>query len=407
MQKDLKLKKTYKVAIVAPTPFHYHVPLYRQLSEMTEIELMVYYCSDETLRGADIEKMYCIKDKMVDPENMLGGYNYKFLKNFSLKPSYMRWPFGLINLGVWREIRKNKYNVVIIQSWTNFTWWLIAFACLIFKTPYMFMTDANELGTEFKGGLKRKVKKLLLGKILFKYASGFLTSGIANEYFYWNYGVLYQKMKRMPFSWGYNDILGYAEKIKEDRIKMRNEFGVSDNDFVFLYVGRQSKEKLPLNLIDAYNKVEAKNKKLFFVGDGPMAKEIKEYVSSKNIKNVEFFGFQKRPYLFTFYNIADVLILPSDNEPWGIVVNEAMCFGLPIIASDRVGASLDLVETNYNGFVFKAGDVDKLTIYMQKILDMVPEKRKLFGDRSKTIIISWIKKIDPKQKILKILQLLQ
>jgi len=406
MQENLKQKK-YRVAIITPTPFHYHTPLYKRIEGGSQIDLTVYYCSDETLTGIDIERMYHIKDKMIDSEDLLQGHNYKFLKNYSPYPSYMRWPIGLINFSIWKEIKNNKYDVVIIQAWNNFTWWLIAVACIVFKTPYMFMTDANELGRYSKMGFKKTFKKFLLGNCLFKRARGFLTSGIANEEFYNYYGVSYKKMKRMPFSWGYDEILELAKKIKNQRTEDRKHLGIDEEDIVFLYVGRLSREKLPLTLIDAYDKVNNKNKKLFLVGAGPMSEEIKKYVIDKKIKGVRFLGFQKRPHLFNFYNVADALILPSEIEPWGIVVNEAMCFGLPIIASDRVGAAVDLVKDNYNGFIFPAGNVKNLAICIKSISDMTSEEKALFGERSLNIITDWVEKNNPAQRMLKVLELLK
>ena len=269
------------------------------------------------------------------------------------------------------------------------------------------MTDANELGIELKRDFKRKMKRFLLGNFLFKYASGFLTSGIANENFYNNYGVPYKKMMRMPFSWGYDVILDEAKKIEKQRDASREELGICKECFIFLYVGRQSKEKLPFTMIDAYDKVKYKNKKLFFVGDGPLHQEILQYIADKNIKGVEFFGFQRRPHLFKFYNVADALILPSYNEPWGIVVNEAMCFKLPVIASDRVGAALDLIKDEYNGFITPTWDIEKLSICMENIANMSAQERILFGKRSLDAVISWIKKVDPTKRVFKILDLLK
>jgi glycosyltransferase involved in cell wall biosynthesis len=138
-----------------------------------------------------------------------------------------------------------------------------------------------------------------------------------------------------------------------------------------------------------------------------MSDDLEQYVVDKKIKGVEFFGFKNRPHLFDFYNIADVFILPSEIEPWGIVVNEAMCFRLPIIASDRVGAALDLVKNGHNGFIFPVGDIKRLATCIEKISNISTEQRTFLGDKSFNIIVEWIKKNNPTQRILKILELLK
>lgn len=402
---DMMPTKKYKIAIIAPEPLYYHVPLFRKLAKAPEIDLMVYYCSDESLSGIDIEKMYCTKGKIVDKDSLLDGYNCKFLKNYSFSPSILNWPFGLINLGIWKEITDNNFDAVIIQSWTNLTWWLAFFACLIFKTPVLFMTDANVVSEHSKSRTKIFIKKTILGNFLFKKASGFLTSGISNEEFYKYYGVLESKITRLPFSWGYEKFLEEASILKLKREETRKKFNIKEGDFIILYVGRLSEEKNPMIILDAYKNIKNLNKKLFVVGDGPMRKEFEEKINELKIKNVNMIGFLPHENIFTFYNIADVLVLPSKAETWGIVVNEAMCFSLPIIASDKVGAVKDLVKDKYNGFIFPSGSVDKLTICFEDLMSLPKEGLVFFRKRSKEIIEKWVKKIDPVYQIIKAIEI--
>ena len=398
-------KSHYKIAIVAPTPFYYHTPLYCQLAKAPEIDLTVYYCSDETVRGIDVEKMYRTKGQIVEEEDLLRGYNYKFLKNYSPFSSYMRWPFGLINLGIWREIKEGKYDAVVLQSWANLTWWLAFLACLKFNTPVFFMTDSNILSEQLKSKLKISLKEILLGKFLFKRAAGFLASGTVNKQFYKAYGVPEKKMVRLPHWWGYEQFLIKAQKLKPERENLRKSFGLKKNDLLLLFVGRLAKEKSLHTLLDAYNRVSSQNKKLFFVGDGPLRLRLEKYIRDFKIQEVYPMGFQAREALLNFYTMADALVLPSREEPWGMVVNEAMCFGLPIIASNQVGAAVDLVKEGHNGFLFPAGDSKKLVTCIEKLINLPSEERLLFGKRSIEIITEWINKIDPVQQILKAIKI--
>jgi glycosyltransferase involved in cell wall biosynthesis len=398
-------KENYKIAILAPTPFYYHVPLYQKLAEAPEIDLTVFYCSDETLRGVEVKKLYRTKGKIVDKEELLKGYNFKFLKNYSPFPSYLHWPFGLINLGIWNVIKKEKYDAIILQSWTNLTWWIAFFACLKFNVPVLFMTDSNVFSEPLRSSWKRRLKKILLGDFLFKKAAGFLTSGTANERFYKTYGVPKEKMVRLPFSWGYEELLFKAEELKSKREDLRKSFGIKKDDFVLLFVGRLSKEKRPLTLLEAYSQISFSNKKLFFVGDGPLRPGLERQIKAQKIKGVYLVGFRPRNIVPNFYIIADALCLPSDDETWGIVVSEAMCFELPIIVSNRVGAAVDLVKEGYNGFLFPAGDSKKLATCIEKLIHLPLKERLLFGKRSKEIITQWTKNFDPVQQMLKMLNL--
>ncbi len=395
-------KNKYRVAIISPAPFYYHTPLYRRLAESLDIDLTVYYCSKETLNGVDVQKTYSTKGSFIGKEDLLKGYNYKFIKNYSLVPSYLTWPFGLINIGVWREIKSGDYDAVVLQAWTNITWWVAFSACLKYKTPVLFMTDANILSESIRSVWKKKIKKYILN-YLFKKTDGFLTTGKANEEFYKYYGANTDKMVRFYFSWGYESFITKSQEIKSRRGDIRKSFGVKEDDFLILYVGRLSQEKNPGIILDAFNSLATKNKKLFFVGDGPLRDNLEQKIKETNTKGVLFAGFQNHNKIGEFYAIADVLVLPSSSETWGIVVNEAMCFGLPIITSDQVGAAVDLVKNGQNGFVFPVGDTKKLITALNSLINMSPNERLSFRQKSSEIIKEWIDKVDPVKQLIRLL----
>jgi glycosyltransferase involved in cell wall biosynthesis len=316
----------------------------------------------------------------------------------------MNWPFGLMNFGAWKVIKNGKYDAVVLQSWTNMVWWVAFLACLWFKTDVFFMTDSNILSESSKTVWKKNIKHIFLGNLLFKYSAGFFTSGKANEMFYENYGVPAQKMIHMPFSWGYEKMLEKAEKMLPERSRIRELLGLAKDDFVVLYVGRLSEEKMPLILLEAYQKISAPNKKLWIVGDGPMRKQFTDVIKQYDIKGVTIFGFVPHERTAEFYAASDVLVLPSKAETWGIVVNEAMCFGLPVIASDKVGSVLDLLQDGYNGFVFPVGNVEELSLSIKKIMDFSEEQRRLFSQRSIDIIKKWVSSIKPDEQIITLLK---
>jgi glycosyltransferase involved in cell wall biosynthesis len=88
-----------------------------------------------------------------------------------------------------------------------------------------------------------------------------------------------------------------------------------------------------------------------------------------------------------WYAAADALVLPSDSrETWGLVVNEAMAAGLPVVVSDAAGCSVDLVRHGANGFTYPCGDVDALADRLQRIASLDDEQRRALGDRSREIV---------------------
>ena len=98
-----------------------------------------------------------------------------------------------------------------------------------------------------------------------------------------------------------------------------------------------------------------------------MRESLKIYVQENKINNVHFYGFINQSEISKFYKAADLFVLPSGiGETWGLVVNEAMLFSLPIIVSDRVGCAKDLVKHNENGFIYEYGNVDELSYFLLK-----------------------------------------
>jgi glycosyltransferase involved in cell wall biosynthesis len=395
--------KKYKIAILSPVPFYYHIPLYRKLNDSDKIDFMVYYCSDETIKGTDIKKVYHVNDKKITKaSDLLGNYKHEFLRNYSLFPSLIRWPFGLMNFSIWKKIKKGGYDAVVLQAWTNMTWWIAFWACIFYKVPIFFMTDANVLYETRKHFFKKIIKHYIL-RFVFNKSDGFLSAGKANREFYLYHGADPDKITKFHFLWGYEYFLEKAEELFPEREAIRQSLGINNNDFVILFVGRFSREKRIFDLLFAYQKIKSKNKKMILVGDGPLREKIEKYIKDLDINGVTIIGFQTRSNISRFYVASDVLVLPSENETWGMVVNESLCFGLPVIASDMVGAAVDMIQDGENGFTFPAGDVNSLVERLDKIMSLSTEIINKFHAKSKEIIKKWVEDVDPEKQIIKLL----
>ncbi|MEK7634481.1 MAG: glycosyltransferase family 4 protein, partial [Patescibacteria group bacterium] len=322
---------------------------------------------------------------------LLEGYKYKFLKNFSLKPSSEFW--GQINLGIIKEIydlRFKNYNGILIFGWNSFTNWMAFLTAFILGLP-VFLRGENPLNQELlKPKWKIKIKKVILGN-LFKRISAFLYIGEENKKFYQYYGVSEEKLFFVPYAVDNERYIAAAENFEPQKQKFRNELGIKQNDGVILFGGKLIEKKRPMDLLMAYELLsKIKNQKikihLVFMGDGALRLELEKYVEENNLKNIHFVGFKNQTELPKYYAMADVFILPSGvGETWGLMVNEAMCFGLPVIVSDIVGCGFNLVKQGENGYIFPLGNVERLADYLTAILENF-NKRILFGEKSFSII---------------------
>ena len=167
------------------------------------------------------------------------------------------------------------------------------------------------------------------------------------------------------------------------------KFGLPEDAFVVLYCGRLSPEKGSFDLLEAFEKVNHPKKALVLVGDGELRKSMEQIIETNGIDSVYFMGFQSRKAIGQFYALADIFVLPSHKESWGIVVNEALCFSLPVIASDQVGAAVDLVSPNENGYIFPVGDVQALADCISQLVELTEEEISRMGENSLIRVNEW------------------
>ena len=157
----------------------------------------------------------------------------------------------------------------------------------------------------------------------------------------------------------------------------------------FVYVGRFAEEKNISRLLEswmAYRR-EGGTWPLVLVGDGPLASSLRDAAAASSFgADVYFPGLKSSRALLPYYAFAGCFILPSTREPWGLVVNEAMAAGLPVLVSDRCGCAADLVEPGRNGFVFAPTDGLALTARMRQISSFGTVELRSMGDASRRIV---------------------
>ena len=144
-----------------------------------------------------------------------------------------------------------------------------------------------------------------------------------------------------------------------------------------------------MDLLDAFARANIPNSYLVFAGDGPERSNLERRATELGLADrVRFLGFLNQSQLPPAYCAADLFVLPSLFEPFGLVVNEAMLCGLPVAVSDRVGARFDLVRPDENGYVFPAGDVEALAAILRQILPD-PEKMARMGAAARRRMEAW------------------
>ncbi len=380
--------KKIKLAILTFQIGPNNAALFREIAQQKNIDLTVYLQSDRGIR-VGFDPAFGVS---VDwGESLIDGFRCIVLKNFSFCPSDHF--FGQINLSVIKELLYNRYDVVFVNGWNSFTNWL-TFICSIILGTHIFLLSESSLTHEIlKSKIKKNIKKPILN-FLFRNISAFLYIGQENKRFYSYYHIPESKLFFFPYAANNDKLFQACEALNEQRSVLKEDIKIRGCP-VILFVGRLVSQKRPFDILKAYEHtlsyLQEKNKKdiipaLVFVGDGDLREDLEMYVKSHNFKNVYFVGFQNKRDLVKYFALSDIFVLSSGvGETWGVVVNEAMCFGLPIVVSDMVGSRGDLVQHGKNGFVFPVGDID---VFSSMLIELVLDerKRKSFGVCSRSII---------------------
>jgi len=373
------MKRKYRLAVLDFAPCNYRLPLFEKLAKNQKINLFVYFCSNNGVKGGSYDPE---TGEEFFWENIVKGFEYKFLNEInSGKILRIKGYFEII-----KDILLKRYEAIIIYSYSSFTHKIAIIISWISRTPVIFRDEIHEV----RGGLFKKNIKKIIYKFLFKIPKAFLYSYSKNRKFYEKFGVKNEKLFFHPCAVDNEFFKNEANKFKNSKDKIKKEIGIEKDSKVILFVGRISPRKRVFDILKSYGKINGvKNKTLLFIGPAGNEKErLERYTLKKNIKNVIFLGFKKTSEISKFYSIADLFVVASEYDPSPKVLNEAMNFSLPVIVSDKAGTARDLVKNEKNGFIFKCGDIKTFSKYMEKMIS--EEKlRKEMGKESLEIVSKW------------------
>lgn len=320
-------------------PVPYWVERYNALADQEGIHLEVVFLSSESefLPSTSGKKNWKFTYQIVRKEKTISGYS-KVNCRIPMPWALVRGAFDLL-----------------IMPYGDPDYVSAAFLCVLLKKKFCVFSPNHKYETRSFSLFREKVKKFVYGA-----AIGALATGIDQKEYVCNYC---KNQKKIHIVGNPAPKLFQLENFQSTRGRdaIRDELGWG-SEFVLLYVGRFSQEKGLYTLLDSLEDLKDRNihVRTVFVGTGPCGDDLKAKAESRNL-NVEFTEFLEGADLTRRYIAADIFILPSLSEAWGLVVNEAMEAGLPVVVSDRVGAQKVLVHHGKNGIVFRAGDSRSLT----------------------------------------------
>lgn len=232
---------------------------------------------------------------------------------------------------------------------------------------------------------KRAVKRVVY-PLFFRCVSRFLPAGSRQVRYLQHYGVESERIRVAQMTVDVDGIRAFADGAgRARRDSLRASHGAGAETLVFLFVGRLEPMKGLDILFGAFRSVLTPAL-LLIVGEGTLRGEVRSAALSD--ARIRTLGRLTGDALLEVFAAADVLVLPSTAESWGLVVNEALAMGLPVIASDAVGSVDDLVLHGRTGFVAPAGDAQALGRAMAQ-LAREPGTRRAMAARGRELISSW------------------
>jgi glycosyltransferase involved in cell wall biosynthesis len=337
-------------------------------------------------RRYEIKVFYCRRTQQ-DQQWQMRAINYpaSFLSNWAPRSWYQYPLISDINPGVWRALTRFRPGALVIHGFATITCLLAVLWARCHHVPFLLRGDSNLLDeaapSRSRNGFRRRYIRWLVQR-----AAGFLSIGELNRRFWTSYGADAKKVFFVPLGVDTDSLRKRAEPRRARRREIRSENGWTQ-DYLILYVGRLVHQKRVDVLIEAMRSLGQTRKDigLLIVGDGVERQQLMQ--QAQGLKNLHFLGFRDRPDLPPYYAVADLLVIPSEIEPWGMVVVEALACGLPVIATRKVGAAWDLIQEGKNGHIVPENDAAALAAAIERACQ---PNRALVGEgKSQLTVADW------------------
>lgn len=371
------------LGILTTHPIQYQVPIWKLLAARGRVPVRVYFMSDQGLAVRP------------DPEfgrefawdiDLCGGYDHEFVG------AVARRQHGFLSMCLNDRMRDvlltGQIRVLWIQGWQVAAYWQ---AASLANRAGISTWLRGETNLNSSGSGRLKVARNFALDRLFSRVDHFLYIGAANCAFYRSRGISDPRLAPAPYCVDTGEFARQAAAMRGSRPALRAQWGIPEDAFCFLFVGKFIGKKRPLDLVAAAHRLQQKLGRpihLLWVGTGELGERIRSgcrivhdaerplpdgWSQDRSGARASFAGFLNQSQLAKAYIAADCLVLPSEGtETWGLVVNEAMSCGIPAIVSDAVGCAPDLVQSFRPDLCFPVGDIDALAHSMSACIERPP-----------------------------------
>ncbi len=338
-----------RVALITEIIAPYRIPVFNALARDPGIDLQVIFLSetDPSLREWPIYKDEIDFSYQVLPHWRAGVGARRLLINWGMKHALDRFSPEAIVCG--------GYNY--IASWQAKRW------SSLNKVPLLAWIESTSQDKRSGLGAVEAMKANFLSE-----CAGVIVAGRSSMEYAKSFNVASDRIVVAPDAVDNDFFMRAAEAARSSAESVRERLNLPKR--YFLYCGRLVREKGVFDLLEAYAALPPSIRcevGLVFAGDGQARAKLESIARQQTLGEIRFTGFQRREQLAELYALADALMFPTHSDPWGLVVNEAMACGLPVIATNVAGCVADLVEDGWNGRVVDKRNPRQLASAMAEI----------------------------------------
>lgn len=345
------------LAVVSTHPIQYHAPVYRALQTQFDVPVTVIYGSDFSVAG------YYDREFGVEfawDTDLLSGYDSIFLSNIATGGA--RTVEEVTAHGLGQALRQIRPDALLLLGYSHPLYRAAFWQAQRLRLPVLFRAEVTDYSTS-RSPFKSVVRDRVLHLFYERCAALMYIGKNARSHF----SRLGCPDERLFFSPYCVDTISFQSD-EAAREQLRNATRAAldlDNDRqVIIFCGKLAPHKGPDIALQAIKRLPQEVRSqvtLTYLGDGGMRDTLQTLATTDPMVDARFLGFQNQHQLSQYYHAADLLVLSSHGETWGLVVNEALHHGLPCVVSDAVGCAPDLVQTGITGEVFRSGQSDDLS----------------------------------------------
>lgn len=358
-----------RVTYLVSHPIQYQAPLFRAVAAGRRIDLTVAFGCKWGVAPTYDPNFGVVADFGVD---LLSGYNHRFLDH--PVPKTLEFDFWALKA---RDIDKllgpTNPDVLVVHGWATALMWQGVWWARKRGIPVLVRGENPAFAAHPEPQpLKRRLARAVLRRVFFSRVAGVLVLGRANARFYERINVEWVRRHALPYFVDNDAVRHAADRGRARRTALRRELGIPADATLIVALGKLMAKKRPQDIASLLALLPLGVHGLW-IGSGASEEPVKAEAERLGVAGrLHFGGFRPPAQAWELLGASDLFFFPAEREKWGLVLNEAVAAGLPVIASDYVGAAEDIVEEGVTGDVFPCGNTASAARKVQEWLLRLP-----------------------------------